>query len=131
MLIQRDGFKAYGLFKDNLMEEKLDMETFLQRKNEDENKVAATPKIRCKSANMKMLKSQSSKTSHNFSRRPMLDQLMKTLAANNGEQSEAFHKIKFKYRDLGVNAEANNYAFANDCYSQCNVTPMSRMRNQV
>ena len=26
--------------------------------------------------------------------------------------------IKFKYRKLGVNAQANNYAFANDCYSQ-------------
>ena len=31
--------------------------------------------------------------------------------------------IKFKYRKLGVNAQANNYAFADDCYSQWTVSP--------
>ena len=39
----------------------------------------------------------------------------------------AFNSISFKYRQLGVNAEANNYAFANECYSQWTMmTPNSR-----
>lgn len=31
--------------------------------------------------------------------------------------------VTVKYRQLGVNAQANNYAFAEDCYSQWTVSP--------
>ena len=37
--------------------------------------------------------------------------------------SQRLSKIKFKYRKLGVQAEANHYAFADDCYSQSLISP--------
>ena len=53
---------------------------------------------------------------------------MTALVAQNSEQGERqkpsqMVNIKFKYRKLGVNAQANNYAFAKDCYSQWTVSP--------
>ena len=33
-LIQIDGYKHYGLFKDNMMIEKLDLDQFLKRRNQ-------------------------------------------------------------------------------------------------
>ena len=51
----------------------------------------------------------------------MLNKLMTVLVGNNMEQDEnksnKMSKIRFKYRQLGVNAKANNYAFAEDCYT--------------
>ena len=55
---------------------------------------------------------------------------MTALVSQNSEQEQNHLKkpsqmvnIKFKYRKLGVNAQANNYAFADDCYSQWTVSP--------
>ena len=42
---------------------------------------------------------------------------------NNDEAKDKIVNIKFTYRHLGVNAQANNYAFAEDCYSQWTVSP--------
>ena len=40
LLIQKDGFKLYGLFKDNLLVKKLDLEEFLK---ENQSKKQKTP----------------------------------------------------------------------------------------
>ena len=51
----------------------------------------------------------------------MLNKLMTALVANNSEKddnkSSKMVNIKFNFRHLGVNANAHNYAFAEDCYS--------------
>ena len=66
----------------------------------------------------------STKVQHKFSRRPMLNKLMKTLVekTNNSDiddkKSFKMSSLQFKYRKIGVNANAHNYAFADDCYSQ-------------
>ena len=75
-------------------------------------------------------------TQHRFSRRPMLNKLMNAIASNAHLRDEKLKEkrsnmqfsqlseeqnltqIAFMYRQLGVNAKANNYAFAEDCYSQ-------------
>lgn len=60
-----------------------------------------------------------------------MNELMTALVAENSEEDQlkkpkAMVSVKFKYRKLGVNAQANNYAFADDCYSQWTVSPKGR-----
>ena len=67
-----------------------------------------------------------------FSNRTMMNELMSVLMGKHDLQSREndnfpmnFSSISFKYRRLGVNAKANNYAFADDAYSQISATPKS------
>jgi len=52
-----------------------------------------------------------------------MNELMSVLMGNHDLQGRddnfplEFSGISFNYRKLGVNARANNYAFADDCYS--------------
>ena len=66
----------------------------------------------------------------------MLNKLMTALVTQHSEQGEKqkpqqMVNIKFKYRKLGVNAQANNYAFANDCYSQWTAVSPNFITQQV
>ena len=59
-LIQPDGFKHYGLFKDNVMAERLSMHTFLNSaalKAHGNKSSQSVSKVRCKSAKMQTHKS--------------------------------------------------------------------------
>ena len=97
-----------------MMVEKLDLEQFLKARRDasNERNLTKRSKSRCKSAQMTSVRSNlysGSARKHTFSRRPMMNQLMTALVANNSEQDNILKpntmvNIKFKYRQLGVNA---------------------------
>ena len=102
----------YGLFKDNLMVQRLDVETFLKREKGSPPRTVNNSQstVRCKSAKISGVQSHSQlKQPHKFSRRPMMNKLMNALISCNSsemenKQKQAMTNIKFRFRHLGVNA---------------------------
>lgn len=132
-LIQPDGFKHYGLFRNNLLVERLNLQSLIKRDTVLTNqrlKLSTEPvsMVRCKSAKMQAYEHQAvsksqgrvgdqarqqSQRQHRFSRRPMFNKLMTALlssqnqdsiGAENDRFSSTLSKITVQYRQLGVNA---------------------------
>ena len=109
------------------MVSKLNLDEFLQARHQS---AAASKKLSSSILSAKSLQARciSARTSssggnHKYSRRPMLNKLMHAIA-----NDTSTNNIRFKFRNLGVDAGANQYAFAQDCYSQMTTSPRRNIR---